>query len=82
VFVDSAWWHGHPSRWVPGRHPAAWDAKIAANRDDARVNSRLREDGWEVVRIWDFELERDLDGAVRRVVGVLDAEGGGTGPLV
>jgi len=25
VFLDSAWWHGHPSRWAPGRLPGQWD---------------------------------------------------------
>src|SRR4051812_18463979 len=42
VFVDSAWWHGHPSRWTPGRHPKKWDEKIEANRArDVEVNARL-----------------------------------------
>lgn len=68
VFVDSAWWHGHPSRWTPGRHPAKWEAKIAANRRrDDEVNRRLADEGWTVVRIWDFELKADLDAAVARV---------------
>lgn len=68
VFVDSAWWHGHPSRWTPGRHPAEWDAKIRANRArDELVNRQLIDQGWVVVRIWDFELARDLDAAVQRV---------------
>jgi DNA mismatch endonuclease, patch repair protein len=68
VFVDSAWWHGHPSRWKPGRHPARWDAKIRANiARDVDVNRRLAEAGWTVVRIWDFDLERDTPRAVARV---------------
>lgn len=73
VFVDSAWWHGHPSRWTPGRHPKGWDEKISRNKErDAEVNQSLRGDGWTVVRLWDFELERDLDdcvGRVRRALG-------------
>lgn len=68
VFVDSAWWHGHPSRWTPGRHPPNWDEKIAANRRrDEEVNRQLEEAGWTVIRIWDFELEGDLDAAVTLV---------------
>src|SRR5689334_11704201 len=31
VFLDSAWWHGHPSRWKPWRLPPEWDAKIRRN---------------------------------------------------
>ncbi len=68
VFIDSAWWHGHPSRWQPGRHPARWDAKIARNRErDEQVNARLVADGWRIVRVWDFEIDRDADACVARV---------------
>lgn len=68
VFVDSAWWHGHPSRWTPGRHPAKWDEKIAANRRrDEQVSRALADDGWTVIRIWDFELADNLPAAVARV---------------
>jgi len=68
VFVDSAWWHGHESRWRPGRLPEWWDKKIQKNRErDAFVSHALRERGWVVLRIWDFEIERDLEGCIRRV---------------
>jgi DNA mismatch endonuclease (patch repair protein) len=74
VFVDSAWWHGHPSRWRPGRHPERWDDKIRRNRErDRKVNEMLRRDGWTVLRLWDFELEGDLADCVRRVRDVLAA---------
>lgn len=68
VFLDSAWWHGHPSRWKPGRHPKAWDEKIKRNRRrDAEVNRELKRAGWTVVRVWDFEFERDPINCVQRV---------------
>lgn len=57
VFLDSAWFHGHPSRWVPGRHPAQWDEKIRRNIErDGLVNAMLADAGWTVVRFWDFEI--------------------------
>ncbi|MBA2740822.1 MAG: very short patch repair endonuclease [Actinobacteria bacterium] len=68
IFVDSAWWHGHPSRWQPGRLPSGWDEKIARNKErDEVVNARLREEGWRVLRFWDFEVERDLNCCVAEV---------------
>jgi DNA mismatch endonuclease (patch repair protein) len=68
VFVDSAWWHGHSSRWRPGRHAPAWDDKIKRNRQrDAEVNRTLVRDGWTVVRIWDFDFANDPDACVDRV---------------
>jgi DNA mismatch endonuclease (patch repair protein) len=72
VFVDSAWWHGHPSRWQPGRLPGKWDEKIAANRRrDDEVNERLAKDGWSVLRLWDFEIAEDLVSSVARVQAFL-----------
>ena len=75
VFVDSAWWHGHPSRYTPGRHAPRWDEKIQANqRRDVRVNQLLRRAGWSVIRIWDFELDRDLAAAVATVATALSRD--------
>lgn len=68
VFVDSAWWHGHASRWTAGRLPGTWDQKIMRNRSrDEEVNRLLAGDGWQIVRVWDFDLERDAQECVRRV---------------
>lgn len=72
VFVDSAWWHGHPSRYVEGRLPPTWDRKIASNRvRDETVNQLLATEGWSVVRVWDFELANDLDATAGRIAAAL-----------
>lgn len=72
VFVDGAFWHGHPSKWWPGRSGEYWDRKIQRNIDrDRRVDGELDAAGWAVVRLWDFEVETDPIGAARRVVDAL-----------
>lgn len=72
VFVDGAFWHGHPSRHRPGRSGRYWDDKIAANvARDRRVDGALQAAGWTVVRAWDFEARRDLPGVVERVIAAL-----------
>jgi DNA mismatch endonuclease (patch repair protein) len=74
VFVDSAWWHGHPSRWTPGKLPGKWDEKIRRNKErDAEVSTRLEDEGWLVLRLWDFEIERDLSACVGRVQAALES---------
>lgn len=76
VFVDGAFWHGHPSRHKPGRSGFYWDEKIEQNVSrDRRVDQELRDAGWTVVRLWDFEVKRDLSGAVSRVVSELGTAG-------
>jgi DNA mismatch endonuclease (patch repair protein) len=73
VFVDGAFWHGHPSRHRPGRSGVYWDSKIAGNVErDRRVDRELREEGWLVLRVWDFEVRADVDQAVARVIAALD----------
>lgn len=72
VFVDGAFWHGHRSRHKPGRSGTYWDEKIAANvARDRRVDAELQGLGWSVVRIWDFEIEREMADAVQRVAAAL-----------
>lgn len=75
VFVDGGFWHGHPKRWTAGRYGAYWDEKIARNQErDRQVDAELAALGWHVVRVWDFDLRRDLDAAVRAVEAALALE--------
>lgn len=72
VFVDGAFWHGHPSRHRPGRSGAYWDEKIARNVErDRQVDRALEDLGWTVERIWDFDIRRNLDAIVERVAGLV-----------
>jgi DNA mismatch endonuclease (patch repair protein) len=74
VFVDGSFWHGHPSKWAPGRWSGYWDEKIKRNRArDAAQNEALRAAGWEVVRVWDFEVEQHPEVVVSRVAAALSA---------
>jgi DNA mismatch endonuclease (patch repair protein) len=67
VFVDGAFWHGHPDYYW-GQSGEFWDAKIERNRArDRRVDEELDAAGWRVLRLWDFEVERDPDECARRV---------------
>jgi DNA mismatch endonuclease (patch repair protein) len=71
VFVDGAFWHGH-SDYYHGQSGPFWDAKIASNRErDARVNAQLADLGWEVLRLWDFEVEKDAASCASRVAASL-----------
>lgn len=40
VFVDGGFWHGHPSKYWPGRSGGYWDAKIARNQARDRKADR------------------------------------------
>jgi DNA mismatch endonuclease (patch repair protein) len=73
VFVDGSFWHGHPSKWQPGRWQGYWDQKIRRNVERDRVqDAALAEAGWTVLRVWDFEVEQDPSGVARQVAQALE----------
>jgi len=68
VFVDGDFWHGW--RFETWRHKLtpAWEAKISATRKrDQRARKALREQGWEVIRVWEHQLKADPARCVRRI---------------
>lgn len=68
VFVDGLFWHGHPSKWQPGRWNGYWDEKIKRNlARDARQNAALAEAGWIVLRFWETDVEQATASVVARV---------------
>jgi DNA mismatch endonuclease (patch repair protein) len=65
VFVDGAFWHGHPTAFTPGKSGAYWDEKIARNVDrDRAADAALREIGWIVLRFWDFQAVKECEACV------------------
>ena len=72
VFVDGCFWHMcryHCS--MPTKRRAYWRAKLSRNRTrDKFVNSRLRQSGWKVVRVWEHELAKPSK-VVERIAGAL-----------
>jgi len=65
VFVDGCFWHSCP---LHATHPRAngewWSQKLERNRErDRQTDAALRDQGWEVVRVW--EHEDPLEAATR-----------------
>ena len=68
VFVDGAFWHGHPSKYKAGQSGEFWDRKISENvARDRRTNTELAAIGWAVIRLWDYEVLADPLGGANRV---------------
>jgi DNA mismatch endonuclease (patch repair protein) len=69
VFCDGRYWHGHPDFFTFGKSGSYWDAKIARTQErDQEANAELQRLGWQVIRLWDFEIEENLGDCVSRVV--------------
>jgi DNA mismatch endonuclease (patch repair protein) len=73
LFVDGCYWHGCPKCYRrPVSNSAYWDAKIARNRvRDVAAVSRLKRDGWRVLRIWEHQLV-SADAVLRKIRAALE----------
>jgi len=76
VFVDGAFWHGHPDHFTFGKSGKYWDEKIArTQKRDLLANQALHEEGWTVLRFWDFEVKDDLEACLGCILVALDQAG-------
>ena len=71
VFCDSSFWHGHNWRnqiKTIKTRKKFWIAKIETNIGrDRKINRRLRKEGWSVLRFWDFDINKNIDGCVAKI---------------
>ncbi|MBR0513625.1 MAG: very short patch repair endonuclease [Clostridia bacterium] len=83
VFCDGDFWHGHnwALRGIPSLeeelagYSQFWREKILNNIErDKRVTSELKENGWTVIRIWESEINSDIDSCVNRIIGAIKHE--------
>jgi DNA mismatch endonuclease, patch repair protein len=82
VFVDGAFWHGHPDHFSPATATTYWREKIAATKArDRKADQALAEAGWSVVRFWDFELQDNPEVQIKKVLDELAAAGWQTSGL-
>lgn len=59
IFIDGCFWHGHKCKIRPVHNREYWDKKIRSNMDrDKEVNRYLRNNGWQVLRIWECSLQQ------------------------
>ena len=71
VFVDSEFWHGKD--WEVKKHDHKsnqdfWFKKIESNIErDKKVNQKLKEENWQVLRFWGKDIQNRLQSCVEEV---------------
>lgn len=75
VFVHGCFWHRHPgcrNATTPGSRTDFWAAKFESTvaRDKAKA-AQLEAAGWQVVTVWECELQKAPDTVLRNVVSRL-----------
>jgi|SRR5690625_4716679 len=64
VFVDGEFWHG--KNWQKRKYDHKtnikfWHSKIERNIErDKEVNTKLKEEGWTIMRFWAKDIEKNL----------------------
>jgi len=76
VFCDSAFWHGKDWEGKKLEHKSNikfWHHKIELNiQRDKEVNEELLKTGWQVIRFWGKEIEKDLVNCVIKIENKID----------
>ncbi len=74
VFIDSDFWHCNPDKFVmPKTNIEYWENKFQRNKArDSLVNTKLKETGWKVIRIWESEIYQDTDKVMVRILKAID----------
>jgi len=74
VFIDSDFWHGHKTRFImPKSNKKYWTEKIKRNiLRDKFVNKNLKKEGWKVIRIWVYDIKKNLDKSINKITKALD----------
>lgn len=75
IFVNGCYWHRHPGckyATIPKTNIEFWNKKFQANiKNDAKNKAALEAAGWNVITLWECELQKDLAGAINRVEEML-----------
>jgi len=74
IFVNGCFWHRcpHCSPPNPKSHSEFWKTKFARNQErDARKVHQLASAGWRVVTIWECQLRKNPEAALREVTAAL-----------
>lgn len=72
IFVDGDFWHGWRFPIWKDKLSLPWEQKIERTRQrDAAAHRKLRRKGWRVIRIWEHQIERELDVCLSKVLSAL-----------
>ena len=73
IFIDGCFWHKCPVCFQePETRKEFWIKKIRSNVDhDKKVNDLLQSEGWTIIRIWEHEIRKEPENAVKKIIALL-----------
>lgn len=72
-FIDGGFWHGYQfckqKKNLPNEY---WVKKIEENIERDKKNmKKLKDNGWEVMRLWEHEIEKNFEDSIIRIIDFL-----------
>lgn len=76
VFIDGCFWHKCPKCFVrPVTRSKFWEEKIKNNvRRDKQINKVILSLGWQILRFWEHEINRNPGKVVKKIAKKLKLE--------
>ena len=71
IFVNGCFWHRHDCKWFrwPKSNADFWKNKIESNVErDNRNYNLLKEEGWNVIVVWECQLKKQFDQTMRELI--------------
>jgi DNA mismatch endonuclease (patch repair protein) len=76
IFIDGAFWHGHPEHFTFGKLGKYWDVKIRrTQKRDREQELALVALGYTIQRFWDFEVKEDVGRCASTIEALLRGRG-------
>jgi len=73
IYCDGDFWHGY--KYDEKKKPSQkfWKDKIESNINrDRRISSKLRREGWSVLRFWEHDIERRPEVCKKRILRAME----------
>lgn len=70
IFIDGCFWHKCPKCFIgPKSNKKFWNNKIKQNtKRDQLVNKQLRLQKWNIIRVWEHELDSDMNRIYKKIL--------------
>ena len=75
IFIDSEFFHGKDfdTKKKPATNTEFWENKIACNIErDRKVNEKLSEEGWTVLRFWSLDVIKNLTQVIAKFENIFN----------
>lgn len=76
IFVDGDYFHANPDRYLPDDYIISGKKAADVWARDTKINHKLTEDGYQVIRIWESTILKNVNNCAERIIDLIKQGGG------